>query len=78
MMMEEVKAEKSLYFIDGLEEIRLVQAEREKLSLSPARRKSSPSFGFKTTKPAVKESTAIVDVYAELVKAEVIKTKENT
>lgn len=69
MMVEEIKSG-----VDSAEEIRLVEEERARSSIFAARKKSSPTFASRIAKtesvPAAKPAAPIVDIYAELVAAE--------
>ena len=74
MMVEEIKSGLPIYFVDSAEEIRLVEEERARSSIFAARKKSSPTFASRIAKtesvPAAKTAAPIVDIYAELVAAE--------
>lgn len=80
MMLEEVKSGERIYYINGLEEMRKVREEIERLSAkSTERRKRDASFGTRLLpKTDTKKPAVLVDIYAEAVNAEVKKTKENT
>ena len=68
MMVEEIKSRVPIYFVDSVEE------ERARSSIFAARKKSSPTFASRIAKtesvPAAKPAAPIVDIYAELVAAE--------
>jgi hypothetical protein len=77
-MLEEVKTGERIYFIDGLEEMRLREIE-SRAAESATRNKRAATFGSRVTpKPEIKKPTVLVDIYAEAVNAEVNKTEENT